>query len=266
MKLFIKLTLMTILATTIAAPSLKAITVKDDSENVVASSLAGSWTIHNKLTQRLMEDTGKFDISFKVDNKVAKRIPKKFHSFFSNRKVYLAGWITLDGKRKPFLLSTNRGNPHIFYFKDRGNKPMSNIESFNLFIAKAESKENDLLFIGGDFNNTHFMALQRAPEKGKDKMTLRGYLPTFQMQHPLIYDNQTYFDRYDKEGNMIGQNIVVYENGLTPPRDKSRPIELKGIPEKVSLGGRPGTRGSYSNTILKVKSWEYLKKHELPKK
>ena len=265
MKLIVQLTLITILVTTVA-PNLKAITIKEDDENVVATCLAGNWTLLDKLTKRLMEDPSPFDISFKIDNEVANKLPKKWNNYFSNKTVYLTGWITLDGKKIPFLLSTNRGNPHIFYFKDRGNQPMSNIESFNIFVAKAEKKENDILFIGGDFNNTPFMALERAPEEEKGKMTLRGYLPTFEMQHPLIYDNQTYFDRYDKDGNMVGQNIVVYENGLTPPSDKSRPIELRGKPEKVSLGGRPGTRGSYSNTILKVKSWEYLKKHELPKK
>ena len=266
MDLFTRTILFIILIATIASPKLQALTVDEDKENVVASRLEGTWKALDKLTQQLTGSVNEFDVTFSVDHSVTQDIPKKFMSFFSNKKIYLAGHMKLKGENCPFLLTTNSGNPHLVYFKARGNDLMANIESFNLFIARAEQSERDILFIGGDFNNCAFMALERVPEKAITTVTLRGYLPSFEMQHPIIYDNQLYFDEYNEKGNMVSQNIVVYDDGLTPPSDRGRPIELKGTPEKVSLGGKPGTKGSYSNTILKVRSWKYLKKDELPKK
>ena len=38
---------------------------------------------------------------------------------------------------------------------------MGDAESFNLILAPAKDKANDLLFIGGDFNNEPFVAYQR---------------------------------------------------------------------------------------------------------
>ncbi len=265
MKLLAQLTLMFLLVATFTA-NLQALTLDVNKENVVASRLEGSWKVDDKLSQKLTGEANKFDISFKVDLNVARKIPKRFDKFFADKKVFLAGYMKLKGKKYPFLLSNIYGNPHVFYFRPKGGRPMGDAESFNLFVARAEKAEQDILLIGGDFNNCPFMALKRVPENGEKLMTIRGYLPSFQMQHPLIYDNQTYFDRYNSKGEMVSQKIVVYDDGLRPPSDRNRPIEIKGIPEKVSLGGRPGTKGSYSNTIIKVSSWKYLKKSELPKK
>jgi hypothetical protein len=35
------------------------------------------------------------------------------------------------------------------------------VESFNVMIARAKEPANDLLFIGGDFNNQPFSAFKR---------------------------------------------------------------------------------------------------------
>lgn len=39
---------------------------------------------------------------------------------------------------------------------------MGDVESFNVMMAIAEDKENDVVFIGGDFNNQPFTAFGRA--------------------------------------------------------------------------------------------------------
>ncbi len=54
------------------------------------------------------------------------------------------------------------GNPHIFYFRERGGDPYGDSESYNVMLAPAKDRENDLLSVGGDFNNQPFVANARA--------------------------------------------------------------------------------------------------------
>ena len=57
----------------------------------------------------------------------------------------------------PFVLTNLSGNPHIAYYllgEDDG-------ESFNVMLARAEDTVEDMLFIGGDFNNQGFSAWKR---------------------------------------------------------------------------------------------------------
>jgi hypothetical protein len=46
--------------------------------------------------------------------------------------------------------------------REKNGNPMGDGESFNLVIAPAKEKGQDLLFIGGDFNNQAFAAFERA--------------------------------------------------------------------------------------------------------
>jgi hypothetical protein len=41
---------------------------------------------------------------------------------------------------------------------------MGDAESFNVMLAVAKESANDLLFIGGDFNNQPFSAYERQPQ------------------------------------------------------------------------------------------------------
>ena len=60
----------------------------------------------------------------------------------------------------PFVLTELNGNPHIVYY--RGPLDYLDGESFNVMLAKSDvSKSNDILFIGGDFNNQGFSAWKR---------------------------------------------------------------------------------------------------------
>ena len=55
----------------------------------------------------------------------------------------------------PFFLTNFSGNPHIFFFEERNDGSLDG-ESFNLVIARAkQDKMQDMLFIGGDFNENH---------------------------------------------------------------------------------------------------------------
>lgn len=83
-------------------------------------------------------------------------------------QIYLAGFVNLDGKDCPFVLTHTRGNPHVVFWLEREGDPFGNGESFNVMLAVAQKKQNDLLFVGGDFNNQAFSAFERIktePEK-----------------------------------------------------------------------------------------------------
>lgn len=145
--------------------------VEPDKENVVASRLEGAWRPHVELTKRL---TGRSDprgaegisagISFKSDPSVAENLPDKYVTALAERhaRIYMAGKMSLEGKDLPFFLISMSGNPHVLFFLQRDGDPFGNGESFNVMLAPAKEKDNDLLFTGGDFNNEPFRAYERA--------------------------------------------------------------------------------------------------------
>ena len=146
--------------------------VQADKENVVASRLEGPWRPHAALTQRLMGggpsaqgDSPTGLVAFKSDPSVAGKIPAKYEKPLSGKRVYMAGLMTLRGKDHPFLLIELRGNPHVVFFREREGDPMGDAESFNVMLAVGKDSPNDLLFIGGDFNNQPFSAFERSQER-----------------------------------------------------------------------------------------------------
>jgi len=141
-----------------------ALAVKADKENVVASRLAGEWQPHVELTKRL---TGRAKVppgglSFRSDPAIAGKIPAKYDKFLGKKHIYMAGMLKRRGKEHPFVLIEHRGNPHVVYFRERGGDPLGDAESFNVMLAVSKEKGNDLLFIGGDFNNQPFSAFERS--------------------------------------------------------------------------------------------------------
>lgn len=143
--------------------------VEPDKENVVASRLAGEWIPDVELTERLAGSTGGLaSLSFTSDPEVAARVPEKYEKFLAEKRVYMAGVLKFPGKQHPFLLVENSGNPHVVYFRERDGDPMGDAESFNLMLAPAKQPRNDLLLVGGDFNNQPFRAFQRK-ERGGEK-------------------------------------------------------------------------------------------------
>ncbi|MBM4073184.1 MAG: hypothetical protein FJ271_30315 [Planctomycetes bacterium] len=144
------------------------IKVEPDKENVVASRLVGDWLLDAALTGRLARNAKvpaeAALVSFKSDPAVAAKLPAKYEKFLANRRVYLAGLMTLKGQKSrqhPFILIEHRGNPHIVWFRERDGDPLGDAESFNVMLAVARERQDDLLFIGGDFNNQPFRAFTR---------------------------------------------------------------------------------------------------------
>ena len=143
--------------------------VAPDPENVVASRLAGTWQTDADLWTRLAG--GKVHIPlwnyrFEADESVAAGLPDKYADFFKDKPIYLAGRVSGGhlSAACPFVLTVLHGNPHVVYFRERDGDPLSDAESFNVMLARGDKPENDILFIGGDFNNQPFTAYRRVAE------------------------------------------------------------------------------------------------------
>lgn len=141
--------------------------VQADKENVTASRLAGNWILHTDLTTRLegKKPEAKVKYKFTSDDNVAPTVPEKYGKFLKDLTIYMSGWMEITRGEKtekyPFILVNLKGNPHVVYFRPREGDAMGDGESFNLMLAPAKAKPNDLLFIGGDFNNQPFRAYER---------------------------------------------------------------------------------------------------------
>ncbi|MDX1565794.1 MAG: hypothetical protein R3236_10325 [Phycisphaeraceae bacterium] len=144
--------------------ALGGVAVQKDKENVVASRLIGTWKTDAALSKRLRGRAMPVEkIMFTEDAAVAEKVPDRYAKRFKEQKkrVYLSGTMVQGDKVYPFLLIEHNGNPHLLYFREKNGDPMGDGESFNLSIARAADKKDDILFIGGDFNNQPFTAYKR---------------------------------------------------------------------------------------------------------
>jgi len=149
-----------ILATTLWGTGRAELKVEHEKENVVASRIEGKWTVDEDLSIRLgLNRPG--DIGFTVEQKVVEKIPAKYEDFLGEKTIYLAGTMTRKDESVPFVLIEHNGNPHIVWFRERDGDPLGDAESFNVMLVVAKDEANDLLFIGGDFNNQPFTAFRR---------------------------------------------------------------------------------------------------------
>ena len=142
-------------------------TLNPDSENVVGTQLAGDWKINADLTAQLWPDYLTWvkvtAVSFTDNPSIVDMLPEEDCGSWMNDfgQLFMAGEMTFTMDEEtltfPYVLCSSRGNPHLVYWTDQ----MTDAESFNLMIARAEDRNMDLLFIGGDFNNQPFSAWTR---------------------------------------------------------------------------------------------------------
>ena len=143
--------------------------VAPDPENVVASRLAGTWQTDANLWERLAGGPVHIPLwsyRFEADESVAAKLPARYADFLKDKPIYLAGRISGGhlSAACPFVLTVLHGNPHVLYFREKDGDPMGDAESFNVMLARGAKPENDILFIGGDFNNQTFTAYRRGAE------------------------------------------------------------------------------------------------------
>ncbi|MCX5649762.1 MAG: hypothetical protein NTX40_11850 [Planctomycetota bacterium] len=143
--------------------------VAPDPENVVASRLAGTWGTDKDLWTRLAGGPVSipgWSFRFEADESVAAGLPARYADFLKDKPIYLAGRISGGhlSAACPFVLTVLHGNPHVVYFREKDGDPMGDAESFNVMLARGDKPENDILFIGGDFNNQPFTAYRHVAE------------------------------------------------------------------------------------------------------
>jgi len=97
-------------------------------------------------------------------------------------------------------------------------------------------------------------------------VTRIGYLSEMVMQHPSISKRDDYLDLYDEHGNWRTQIIIVFEDSVTPPKDRTKPIEVKGPIGHIDLGGPKGTKREYANDVVFVESWRQMDPKDVPRK
>jgi hypothetical protein len=119
-------------------------------------------------------------MTFRSDATIAGLIPERMASqllqAFPSVQIFMAGTMTMGGKDYPFLLVSTNGNPHVLFFREKNGDRFGDGESFLLALTPAKEPANDLLFIGGDFNNQPFSAFRRvgsAPTSGSDQPAQR---------------------------------------------------------------------------------------------
>ena len=175
-----------VVAASMAASVLNAQTklqVTADKQNVVAGRIIGEWEVDVPLTTRLgggaVRPAGgegtPARVSFRSDSTVAGQVPAAFVSAVTTRvpyfPVFASGRMSFEGREVPFILTQLSGNPHILFWLERNGDRFGNAESFNVSIAAAKEPANDILFIGGDFNNQPFSAYKRVTPPGTGDVT-----------------------------------------------------------------------------------------------
>jgi len=140
-----------------------------DPENVLSTQLEGSWVLDVELTERLDPEYGykMSNVTFKFENspEVVDMIPEEECEWFGNYfegTIYMAGFFSGRENEEswhifPMVLTTLSGNPHIMYW--RFNWTAS--DSFNVMLARSSDRSQDMLFTGGDFNDTPMNAWKR---------------------------------------------------------------------------------------------------------
>ena len=149
-----------------AAPApLQELAVEPSPENVTASQLGGAWVIDEPLAERLLGAEGATTrvraATFRPDATVVERIPGRLVEFFGEHRIYQAGILTGLAQEAPYVLIEMNGGPRLLFFRDVDGISMAETESFNLFVARAAAREDDLLFVGGDSGDEPFAPFRR---------------------------------------------------------------------------------------------------------
>lgn len=137
--------------------------VEPDENQVLASSLVGTWQLDVALNQRLGHDGGEPTLQFVADPTVLKKVPAAIARKLAEHRIYLAGSMQVGDKQHAFLVVQVGGNSMITWFRERDGDAMADAESWIAFIARGKARPLDLLFVGGDHNNQSFAAYSRMP-------------------------------------------------------------------------------------------------------
>ncbi len=143
-------------------------------ENVASSRMEGTWITDRAIDDRLDGGLGEpgsalIELTFVEDPGAL----SNFNSLgASGNCAFEAGWMRLEvtkyGKRRvlssPYAVSSQNGNPTFFFDEDGdsdGTAEVTDLHSGIFMLVRADRREQDLLFVGGDRNNQRLFALKR---------------------------------------------------------------------------------------------------------
>lgn len=149
----------------LAAPLTPDLRVRPDPNHVVASRLAGAWEPDPELGERLGTKPWMERIEFAPDEGVLAQIPAELGEFIAKERIWQAGTVRYlergQEHRGPYALVTHTGNTIAVLYRSRGGEGLDDAESCILTLVPARETAQDLLFLGGDFNNEPFRAYRR---------------------------------------------------------------------------------------------------------
>lgn len=166
--------LLTILALVLLAPLGLALTlqlrVEPDQNNVTAGRLVGTWESDPVVAERMGLKGDGQQLEFRAAGDFLDKVPAKIAEAIKDMRIYESGTVVLRAGDKtrwtrPYLLTNISGNPHLLMFRARDGEPLGDVESFNLFVAQGKEQADDLLLVGGDFNNEPFRPFRRVEER-----------------------------------------------------------------------------------------------------
>jgi len=139
----------------------KGLVVRADPQNVVASTLIGTWALDDVLNQRLGHKGGPARLEFRIDPTVLAKVPAGIAKKLADFRIFAAGTMVKGDTEHAFLLTERSGNADLIWFRERNGDPLGDAESWFVAAARAEERASDLLFVGGDHNNQGFAAYKR---------------------------------------------------------------------------------------------------------
>jgi hypothetical protein len=145
--------------------------VEPDENNVTQDRLEGVWVVDAELRERMGVKVDDVEVEFIADDSFLADIPAKYDAFLKEKQVFEAGRVVWRKNGRPssypYLLTTHAGNPHLITFREKDGDPFGDGESCNLVVVPAKESKDDLLFVGGDFDNESFRAFHRKPTTSK---------------------------------------------------------------------------------------------------
>jgi RNA polymerase sigma factor (sigma-70 family) len=126
-------------------------------QNVVGARLSGTWEADDEWNHRLglparPEGAAKTLLTFTGDPAVAAAVPAGYRAMFAEKRVYLAGRMTLaraggEPASYRFLLTEHDGTPLLVYFVPQKWDEWACEEAATVALVPAADRERDLLFL-----------------------------------------------------------------------------------------------------------------------
>lgn len=142
-------------------------------QNILAERLAGTWVVDEAVDSRLNKNRDQIaalgQVQYVEDDTAVEffdipesKIPCAFSAGFMTYKISQKGKV--ETFESPYIVISHNGNPAIVYDEDGkndGTQQVTDPQVGYMMMAKADEATNDILFVGGDFNNQSLMALRR---------------------------------------------------------------------------------------------------------